>query len=248
MLQDHLSLYSYLPSSQVNLFAGLNHLGVPTEFDPNDGSSAGAAFVPTDLDPKNQTRSDARRAYFDPFRNRQNFHVITGQHVTRVLIDHVSGSEEVSNPTPGGNEYGEGSSTGNNDGFGFGPEGSTPPIANEQKARRRDSSGSGLRITGVEVIRRLFFPSKQVTDFIQFAPDASAPRQTISATREVIVAAGALHSVQLLELSGIGPASLLKSFDIPVAIDLPGVGNNLQDHCLVGTFYPCKLYHPCLYV
>lgn len=56
----------------------------------------------------------------------------------------------------------------------------------------------------------------------------------------MIVAAGALHSVQLLELSGIGPASLLESFDIPVAIDLPGVGNNLQDHCLVGTFYPCK--------
>lgn len=60
--------------------------------------------------------------------------------------------------------------------------------------------------------------------------------------REVIIAAGALHSVQLLELSGIGPASLLKSFGIPVAIDLPGVGNNLQDHCLVGTFYPCKLF------
>lgn len=60
------------------------------------------------------------------------------------------------------------------------------------------------------------------------------------ATREVIVAAGALHSVQLLQLSGIGSASLLKSLDIPVAVDLPGVGNNLQDHCLVGTFYPCR--------
>lgn len=59
----------------------------------------------------------------------------------------------------------------------------------------------------------------------------------------MIVAAGALHSVQLLELSGIGPASLLESFDIPVAIDLPGVGNNLQDHCLVGTFYPCKPFY-----
>ena len=52
------------------------------------------------------------------------------------------------------------------------------------------------------------------------------------------MAAGSLHSAQLLQLSGIGPASLLTGFDIPVAIDLPGVGNNLQDHCLVGTFYP----------
>ena len=62
----------------------------------------------------------------------------------------------------------------------------------------------------------------------------------------MIVAAGAIHSVQLLQLSGIGPASLLKSFDIPVAVDLPGVGNNLQDHCLVGTFYPCRLSLTCM--
>lgn len=149
---DRLSQYSYLPGSQVNLFAGLNYLGVPTEFDPNDGTSAGAAFVPTDLDPRNQTRSDARRAYFDPFKSRQNFHVITGQHVTRVLIDDIPGSDEVSNPTPGGNEYGEGSSTGNNEGFGFGPEGSTPPIAGQKKTRRRESRVSDLKITGVEVI------------------------------------------------------------------------------------------------
>ena len=53
------------------------------------------------------------------------------------------------------------------------------------------------------------------------------------------MAAGSLHSTQLLELSGIGPAALLEQLNITVAIDLPGVGNNLQDHCLVGTFYPC---------
>lgn len=53
------------------------------------------------------------------------------------------------------------------------------------------------------------------------------------------MAAGALHSAQLLQLSGIGPEALLQSLGIPVAINLPGVGNNLQDHCLVGTFYPC---------
>ncbi len=74
----------------------------------------------------------------------------------------------------------------------------------------------------------------------KFAPNATAPRRTVYATREVIVAAGALHSAQLLQLSGFGPAALLEQFDIPIALDLPGVGNNLQDHCLVGTFYPCK--------
>ena len=75
---------------------------------------------------------------------------------------------------------------------------------------------------------------------VQFALNASAPRRTAYATREVIVAAGSLHSAQLLQLSGIGPSPLLQQYDIPVALNLPGVGNNLQDHCLVGTFYPCE--------
>jgi choline dehydrogenase len=52
----------------------------------------------------------------------------------------------------------------------------------------------------------------------------------------VILAAGAIHSPQLLELSGIGSADVLSKFDIPVVIDLPGVGNNFQDHPLSVVF------------
>ena len=51
-----------------------------------------------------------------------------------------------------------------------------------------------------------------------------------SAEREVILAAGALQSPQLLQLSGIGPASLLRAHGIAVVGDLPGVGANVQDH------------------
>ena len=47
---------------------------------------------------------------------------------------------------------------------------------------------------------------------------------------EVLLCAGAIQSPQLLQLSGIGPAALLKERGVPVLHDLPGVGENLQDH------------------
>lgn len=50
------------------------------------------------------------------------------------------------------------------------------------------------------------------------------------AAREVILSAGSLQSPQLLQLSGIGPAKLLQSHGVNVVHDLPGVGQNLQDH------------------
>jgi choline dehydrogenase len=52
---------------------------------------------------------------------------------------------------------------------------------------------------------------------------------SVNATHEVILSAGAFNTPQLLKLSGIGPAAELQHFDIPVVVDLPGVGNNLQD-------------------
>ena len=53
---------------------------------------------------------------------------------------------------------------------------------------------------------------------------------TVEAQREVILAAGAYNSPQLLMLSGIGPADLLTALGIPVLVDQPFVGQNLQDH------------------
>ena len=50
------------------------------------------------------------------------------------------------------------------------------------------------------------------------------------ARREVVLAAGAIGSPHLLQLSGIGPGALLQSIGVPVVHDLPGVGENLQDH------------------
>ena len=53
---------------------------------------------------------------------------------------------------------------------------------------------------------------------------------TAHAAREVILCAGSIGSPQLLQLSGIGPAELLRTCGVPVQHDLPGVGANLQDH------------------
>ena len=55
----------------------------------------------------------------------------------------------------------------------------------------------------------------------------------IAADKEVILAAGAINSPKLLMLSGVGEAKALRSLGIAVAENLPGVGENLQDHVLV---------------
>ncbi|HJT21904.1 MAG TPA: GMC oxidoreductase [Nitrospira sp.] len=60
------------------------------------------------------------------------------------------------------------------------------------------------------------------------------------AKREVIVSAGAFNTPQLLMLSGIGPREQLDRHQIPVQIDLPGVGKNLQDRYEVGIVYKMK--------
>lgn len=58
-----------------------------------------------------------------------------------------------------------------------------------------------------------------------------------TATREVVVSAGAVDSPRLLLLSGIGPAEELEAVGVPVVHDLPGVGRNLHDHPLCGVVY-----------
>ena len=73
---------------------------------------------------------------------------------------------------------------------------------------------TGSRATGVEVV------------------GTDGDRQTISATREIIVSTGAYDSPKLLMLSGIGPAAHLQQHGIDVAADLP-VGENLHDHLFV---------------
>jgi choline dehydrogenase len=70
---------------------------------------------------------------------------------------------------------------------------------------------------------------------VKFQHDGVATRA--DAKGEVILAAGAVASPQLLQLSGIGPGDLLRSFDIPVLHELAGVGENLHDHLQLRLIY-----------
>jgi choline dehydrogenase len=81
-------------------------------------------------------------------------------------------------------------------------------------------------ITNAQVSKILFKDQQAVG--IEYFQGGS--KHQIASQKEIILSAGALQSPQLLQLSGIGPASLLQKFGIPIVHDSPGVGKNLQDH------------------
>ena len=88
-------------------------------------------------------------------------------------------------------------------------------------------------VTGAHVTR-LRFEGRSCTG-VEFR--AGRDSRSAAASREVILAAGAIGSPQLLQLSGVGPASLLQSLSIPVVHDLAGVGENLHDHLQIRMQY-----------
>jgi choline dehydrogenase-like flavoprotein len=122
------------------------------------GEAVGMLWIPTSLDPKTQTRSDARRTYYDSVKSRGNLKLITGVSATEILFD-------------------------------------------------------GLTAKGVS--------------FTNLADSTSSKAY---AKCEVIMAAGSIFTPHILQLSGVGPADVLKAAGIKVKKDLAAVGANLQDH------------------
>lgn len=74
---------------------------------------------------------------------------------------------------------------------------------------------------------RVVFEGKRASGLVVRGRDGT---RTIHVRREVILSAGAIASPHLLMLSGIGPAKTLAGYDIPIRVDAPDVGSNLQDH------------------
>ncbi|MEO1428106.1 MAG: choline dehydrogenase [Cyanobacteria bacterium J06633_8] len=87
------------------------------------------------------------------------------------------------------------------------------------------------------LVTGLLFEGKQVTGLTY--QNQNHTKHQITVNKEVILSAGTINSPQILMLSGIGCAKHLKSLNIPILIDLPGVGKNLQDHLSISIAYKC---------
>ncbi|KAK1996526.1 GMC oxidoreductase [Colletotrichum falcatum] len=80
-------------------------------------------------------------------------------------------------------------------------------------------------------VTRLIIDKETSTPAVEFRPVAGGEARTIRPEREVILSAGAIHTPQILQRSGVASAGYLESEGIEPVEDLPGVGQNFQDHC-----------------
>lgn len=138
-------------------------LGIPRNDDFNGRTQEGAGYY--QLTTRRGLRGSTAKTYLKPARGRQNLHVETDAHATRVIFE---GNRAV---------------------------------------------GVSYRQNGKEITARV--------------------------RREVLLAAGAIQSPQLLQVSGVGPADLLHQHGIPVVVESSGVGENLQDHLQIRLIYKC---------
>ena len=88
-----------------------------------------------------------------------------------------------------------------------------------------------------QVTKLLFSSGKSSPKVIgvEYSTGKNQAFRTVSALREVVLSAGALHTPQLLQVSGIGDGNHLSTLGIKSIVDLPGVGANYQDHLLLFT-------------
>ncbi len=90
--------------------------------------------------------------------------------------------------------------------------------------------------THAHVVKLLFERDRAVgVEFVQHGQTGQ-----VRAEREVILCGGVINTPQVMMLSGLGPADHLRALGLPILADLPGVGQNLQDHALIGVEYQCN--------
>jgi choline dehydrogenase len=89
---------------------------------------------------------------------------------------------------------------------------------------------ANLKVVSEALATRILFDGRRATGVEYLVGQGDHDKRSASANVEVIVASGAFNSPQLLQLSGLGPAELLRSHGIDVVADAPGVGDDLNDH------------------
>lgn len=125
-------------------------------------------------------------------------------------------------------------------------EGFGPAPVTQHRGRRWSAADAYLRparrrpnltvLTGAHATRVLF-DGRRATG-VEYV-DAAGARHTVTAAREVVLAAGAVGSPQLLLLSGIGDPDQLREHGIPLVVPSAEVGRNLQDHLAAGVIRSC---------
>jgi choline dehydrogenase len=85
-------------------------------------------------------------------------------------------------------------------------------------------------LTGQKVLK-VEFEGKRATEVVFVPGDATDQSQarSVKAKKEIIMAAGSIHTPQILQASGVGPKQLLQKAGVPLVVDSPGVGSNFQD-------------------
>jgi choline dehydrogenase len=130
---------------------------------------------------------------------------------------------------------------------GFRQEGFAPFDRNVHRGRRWSASKAYLRpvrrranldVVTRALVTKVHFDGDRATG-VEYTRFPSRGTRTVEAG-EVILCGGAINSPQLLQLSGVGAAGDLRALGIDVVADLPGVGENLQDHLEVYVQYACK--------
>jgi len=130
---------------------------------------------------------------------------------------------------------------------GYQQEGFGPMDRTVTPKGRRASTGRGyldqtksrenITVLTRAVTNKILFDGK-TAEGVEFLHKGETKRAY--AKREVILSGGAIASPQILQRSGVGPLDILEEFDIPVVHELPGVGQNLQDHLEMYIQYECK--------
>lgn len=102
------------------------------------------------------------------------------------------------------------------------------------------SSRPNYHLLPLHSVSKLLVSDNKTVTGVEYVSRETGEIRIAVATKEVILAAGTVHTPQVLQLSGIGPKALLDSLDIQTVKDLPGVGYNLQDHPAIYTQWNCK--------